>query len=308
MSARVRAALVLLLWSAWGGSAARAQTEAPSGVSSAPVSSVPREDSFESGRSLALGLGNRASTSGTAALAGNVANMAMVPLYDLETTFSNVAGERTFGTGGAVVDSRTAKVAAGLMTRGVFGNRGRNYSGFDVKLGLAMRLGDRLSLGVAGRYLKLGANQTSAAGQPVGPSAKGFTMDAAARVTLIEGLHFAVLGENLVDRHSPLAPQRVGGGLGYSWKRMLDVGFDLLTDLSTFRNAQLLLGTGVELVLAEKFPLRIGYRGDLGREIHALTAGVAYREQKVSLAFSMRQEFGSYGETVLLLSIIGHVP
>jgi opacity protein-like surface antigen len=307
MLSRARLALALALAVAASNSVARAQIEAPAGVSASPPSSIPREDSFESARSLALGLGNRATTSSTAALAGNVANMAMIPVYDLETAFSNVAGERTFGTGGAVVDSRTAKVAAGVMTRGVFGNRARDYSGFDVKLGLAMALGERLSAGIAGRYVKLDANESSASGQPIGPHVKGFTMDAAVRLTLTEGLHLAVLGENLIDRHSALVPQRVGGGVGYSWKRMLDVGFDLLADLSTFESAAVLLGTGVELVLAEKFPLRVGYRGDLGREIHALTAGLAYRDQKVSVAFSMRQEFGAFSETILLLSFIGHV-
>jgi hypothetical protein len=199
-------------------------------------------------------------------------------------------------------------MAAGVMTRGIYGNRARNYSGFDLKIALAMALGDRLSLGVAGRYLKMSANESGENGEPIGPHAKGFTMDTALRLTLTEGLHLALLGENLVDRHSALVPRRVGGGVGYSWRRMLDVGFDLLTDLSTFDHATVLLGTGVEVVIAEKVPLRLGYRGDLGRDVHALTAGVAYREQKITIAFSMRQEFGTYGETLLLLSFIGHIP
>jgi len=231
-----------------------------------------------------------------------------VPLYDLETTFTNVAGERTFGAGGAIVDSRTAAVAAGVMTRGVFGNRGRDYSGLDLKAGMAMRLGSRLSAGIAGRYVRLGANDKSEGGQPIGPHAKGFTLDAAVRLTITEGFHVAVIGENLVDRHSPLVPQRVGGGIAYGWQRVVDIGFDLLTDLSTFDHATILLGTGLEVVALDKVPLRLGYRGDLGRDVHALTAGLGYSHQKISLAFSIRQEFGSYGETILQLSFLGHVP
>jgi hypothetical protein len=83
MLSRARLALALVFALAATSSVARAQIEAPGGVSASPPASIPREDSFESARSLALGLGNRATTSSTAALASNVANMAMIPVYDL---------------------------------------------------------------------------------------------------------------------------------------------------------------------------------------------------------------------------------
>lgn len=295
--------LPLAIFAIWGiPSAAEAQGEPARGA-------IPREDTFESARSLALGLGNRASSYGTGALAGNVANLAHLPIYDLEAAFSSVPQEKTFGIGGAIVDAKTSQsIAAGIMARGVIGNRERDYNGYDLKIGLSVPIANRLSIGVAGRYLKFNANREDQNGDPIGPDVRGFTLDAAVRVMIVQGLHIAAIGENLVNRESSLVPQRFGGGVAYNFKRMFDVGFDLLADFSTFRTTQLLMGSGVEYVLLDKVPLRAGWRGDLGRGIHALTAGVGYDSQKVSIAFSMRHEFHTFGETFLLLSLLGHIP
>jgi len=274
-----------------------------------PLGRIPREDTFESARILALGLGNRASSYGTGALAGNVANLSHLPIYDLEAAFTSVPQEKTFGIGGAIVDAKTSQsIAAGIMARGVIGNRERDYNGYDLKLGLSVPIANRLSLGVAGRYLKFNANREDQNGDPIGPHVRGFTLDAAIRVMLVQGLHIAAIGENLINRDSALVPQRFGGAVAYNFKRMFDVGFDLLADFSTFATTQLLMGSGVEYVLLDKVPLRVGWRGDLGREIHALTAGVGYDSQKVSINFAMRHEFHTYGETYLLLSLVGHIP
>lgn len=274
-----------------------------------PLGAIPREDTFESARSLALGLGNRASSYGTGALAGNVANLPHLPIYDLEAAFGAIPQEKTFGIGGAIIDAKTSQsIAAGIMARGVIGNGERDYNGYDLKLGLAVPIANRLSIGVGGRYLKFNANREDQNGDPIGPDVRGFTLDAAVRVMIVQGLHIAAIGENLVNRESSLVPQRFGGGIAYNFKRMFDVGFDLLADFSTFATTQLLMGSGVEYVLLDKVPLRAGWRGDLGRGVHALTAGVGYDSPKASIAFAMRHEFHTYGQTQLLLSIIGHIP
>src|SRR5690606_19763062 len=64
---------------------ALAQGEAPPGVSPVPSSELPpRADNYDTARSVGMGLGSRAGSSGTTALVYNAANMPLVPLYHIE--------------------------------------------------------------------------------------------------------------------------------------------------------------------------------------------------------------------------------
>jgi hypothetical protein len=271
-------------------SAAQAQTEAPSGVSSGADVARGREDTLETGRGVAMGSGARATATGVSALAYNPANLALQRLYHIEAGFGYVAGRSAFTTSSAVVDSISNSLAAGFSFRGFFGN-GRDYSGWDGRLSLGMALTPAIALGVSARYLRMNARNEDDNGTPIGEHARGFTRDASATVTPIEWLHISVLAYNLIDVGSALAPVQVGGSAGIRLADFgLALGTDVLVDLSTFNSAEVIAGFGLEYVASEIVPLRLGYRRDRGRDLHTLSMGVGYVDQKMGVDLSLRHD------------------
>jgi len=271
-------------------STARAQVEAPSGVDSASDPTRAREDTLETARGLGMGSGARATATGTSALAYNPANLALQRLYHVEAGFGYVAGRSAFTVGSAVVDSISNSLAAGFSFRGFFGN-GRDYNGWDGRLSLGMALAPQIALGVSARYVRMTPRNRDDNETPIGEHARGFTLDASATVTPIEWLHISLMGYNLIDLDSALAPVQVGGSVGVLLEEFgLGVGTDLLVDLSTFSSAQVIAGFGVEYTAADMVPIRLGYRRDRGRELHTLSLGVGYIADKLGVDFSLRHD------------------
>lgn len=286
---------------------ALAQSEAPSGVSPAPDDVRAREDTYETARGTGMGLGARAGVTGTSALAYNPANLALVPVYHVESVFGWLVGDQAFVTGGAIADSVTNRLAAGLAFRGVYGGGDRDFSGWDGRLSVGTKLGEMVGIGTSARYVRLHADRHTTDGQPVGDEARGFTMDLAARVTPLEGLQIAALAYNLIDLETALAPRRVGGGVAYQYGTVFEVGFDALVDLSTFESAEVVLGGGVQYVPGDKVPLRLGFQHDTGRRSSSLTAAAGYVQEQFGLDLALRQDFGREHGTQLLLGVRYHV-
>ncbi len=288
---------------------AMAQDELPPSEDAIPDDGRrPAEDTYETSRGLALGTGGRAGAMGTSAVAYNPANLGLARLYHVETFASYIPGQGAWTLGGAVADSVSNKVAAGMSFRGVYGDGNRNYRGYDGRLALGMALSDAIALGMSGRFVRLRSRQRNDAGERVGSSVKAFTLDAALRVTPVEGLHIAALGYNLLKTGSPLAPTLLGGSASYTLNGMFTVAADVLVDLTTFDQAELLVGGGVEFLAGGQVPIRAGYRRDQGRDIHQLTLGLGYVDQRVGVDLGLRQNIASETkETALVLSFRYHV-
>lgn len=309
-------------------------------IAPAAAEAALEAEDLETPRGLSLGSGSRASTMGTSALAYNVANLSLGKLYHVDSISGYRVDSKQWNTGGAVVDSFTTMLAAGLSARGVFTGNKSAYSGFDIKLGLALPIGKMLSIGVAGRYLRFRPKTNPAAvdmtdttmpsdgtatddttmdgSTPATPApaatndrlnarVDGFTLDAAIRLTLFKALHIAALGNNLVNRHSPLVPQQVGGSVALSIGSALNIGGDLLADLSTFDKVSFLTGGGLEYLAGGSFPLRAGYRFDTGRESHSVGAGFGYTSRHFGTDIGLRQGVAGGSETRLLMSLRYHV-
>jgi hypothetical protein len=301
------AALLMVLAAVVPAGRAEAQTEAPPGVDPAPEVVRAREDTYETPRGIGMGLGSRAGVTGTSAVAYNAANLPLASVYHVESIFGWVPGENAFMTGGAIADSVTNRLAAGMAFRGVFGGGDRDFSGWDGRLSVGTRLAESISLGVSARYLRLRADRDTSDGQPIGEEARGFTVDATARFTPVEGFHIAALAYNLVDLGTALVPRRVGGGVAYQYESVFEVGFDTLVDLSTFETAKVVLGGGVQYVPGNIVPLRLGFQYDGGRRSSSLTAAAGYTQAKFGVDLALRQDFGRDRGTQLLLAVRYHV-
>jgi hypothetical protein len=289
-------------------SPAFAQDELPLAGDAIPDDGTrPRESTYETARGLGMGTGTRASASGTSAVAYNPANLALAPVYHLESFAAYIPNDRAWMYGGAVADSVTNKMAAGFSMHGVYGNEDRNYRGFDARLALAVPFSDAISVGVGGRYVRLRSRTENENGDRVGPGVKAFTLDAGIRITPMAGLHIALVGQNLIPTDSSLAPMVLGGGLSYSYEAIFSIGADVLVDLTTFDSAELLIGGGAEVLIAGQVPLRLGFRRDQGRELNQITAAIGYVDQKVGLDIALRQDVNGPKETQLLFAFRYHV-
>ncbi|MAQ18001.1 MAG: hypothetical protein CMN30_24790 [Sandaracinus sp.] len=275
----------------------------------APSAEAPREETYETARGVGMGLGARATAQGTSALAYNAANIGMAQLYHIETMASFVPGDRAWMYGGAIVDSITSKMAAGLSFHGFYGSGDRALRGYDGRLALGLPLSQKIGLGLSARYINLRSRQENSDGESVGAGVKAFTLDASIRVTPVDGLHIALLGNNLIRTDSPLAPLTLGGGLGYAFGNLFSVSGDILVDLTTFEQAELLFGVGIEYLAGESFPLRVGYRRDQGRVLNQITASVGYVDQQFGMDIALRQDiaYEPGNDTQLLLNIRYHV-
>jgi hypothetical protein len=284
---------------------------------------VVPEARIESVRGIALGSGARATSASTHAHADNAANLIVGGLYHLETFMTYVPGLKRLAWGGAVVDSMTSKLAAGVSARMLFGegDAGEN-SGWEGRLSLAFPLGDMLSLGVSGRYANFTLSDDLAvpegqrmgepqvAGQTGAPDQtfklKAFTLDAALTLRPIESLSISALGYNLIDTESPLAPLMVGGSVGLRVADQLMLGGDVLADLNThdsFDGTKLVLGGGLEFLASGVVPLRGGYQFDQGRKQHAVTGGVGFVDTRFGLQVGLRQVVAGGKETHVMAAL-----
>lgn len=270
----------------------------------------PQAASEETARGLALGTGVRASAISTSALAYNTAGLPLGKVYHLEGLFDLQPSKDTIGLGAAVVDSSTSALAAGLSIRGMIENGREGVNGIDAYLGLGLPLVDILSIGVGGRYINLwtphgydGDDRNERYDADEHFLTKGFTFDAALRLSPVEFLHVAALAYNIVNRHSAYVPVMLGGSLAFNIGSSFVLGVDSLADLSTFKRAQLLVGGGAEYLTGPGVPVRLGYRYDNGRRTHVAASGIGYTSQSFGLDLSLQQEVAGGRDTRVTAAI-----
>ena len=293
---RARALVALLC-------AAACPVQAQSGVGDAVANEViPQENTFETARGMGMGAGVRAGATGTSAVAYNVANLALVQLYYVDAVIGYIPSDNTWSLGTAVADSASNSLAMGTSFRGIIGNDDRDYKGWDWRAGLGFKVAGPISIGIGMRYAKIKARKDSL-GQPKAPSLKTFTMDVALTLTPISWLNISALAYNLIDTKSTLAPRTVGGSVAATIVESFQLGTDVLVDLSTFDDPELIIGAGAEYMAGGQAPLRIGYRRDTGRDQHAITGSLGYTSNTIGAEASIRQEIGGQKETQLVFSV-----
>lgn len=237
----------------------------------------------------------------TIAVFQNPANLPLYRVYHLEgiATFSPEARRQSYG--GAVVDSSTSRLAGGFGgTWSQMDPDGIKRSWADLRLSLAYPFGDRVSIGVTGRYLRtsqrtaggpLGASLASG-GTSGDPLFNGFTFDAGAAVQITEGIRLGLSGKNLTAPGTALAPVLAGGGIGYS-NQTITIEADSLVDFTTYGNARPRVMMGAEYLAADHFPLRVGYRYDDGTKAHAASLGLGYVDRRFSFEIGGRRDIGA---------------
>lgn len=260
-------------------------------------------DTMETARGMAMGLGARASASGTNGVAYNPAGMSIGRHYHIESAVLYEPQAARFATGGALVDSHSGPVNMGTHFRYVHGNGNNGHGGYDGRVALGLPLGENFAIGMTGRYMSFWQE-----GQEDVPAfAERITFDAAIRITPLPGFHIALLGNNLLDVGSSLVPMQAGGSLSYTFENVFTIAVDGLADLSTWKDEggniipQALFGGGAELFTGE-VPIRVGYIFDTGRNRHYVTAGIGWMNREMGVDIGYRQQVTGPMDTWLLAS------
>ncbi len=281
-----------------------------------PMSTSP-EQAYDQGdvpNARAVGMGGALNALGvsTAALFLNPANMALARLYHIEglAAYAPEAKRQTYGL--AIVDSvlNSSHVAGGLGgTWSEFDPSGIHRTWTDLRGAIAVPLGDHLSLGGTVRWLHV--NQALGAG-PFGTSnasdgANGalfntVTLDAGATLSVLDGLRIALVGHNLTNPGTALAPIVGAAGIGYFTPTFAIEG-DGSLDFTTWNNTRGRLMGGAELFAADRYAIRAGWRYDGGTKVNSPSLGFGYIDPKWSLELGVRRDLLSeHAETLFILS------
>ena len=285
-------------------------------VASADPSSTSPEQGYDLGdiqhpRGLSTGGAQVATGTSTSPVLYNPANLPFSRVYHFEGLAAWNPEARRQSYGGAVADSSTSKITGGLGgTWSVMDPDGAKRTWIDLRVAAAYPLGDKLAIGIAGRYLRLeappgfgpfGGSRVSG-GTPDGAAFNRITFDAGLTVAPIEGLKIAVLGRNLTNPGSSYAPTVLVGGVGYA-ASIFAIESDFLVDFTTFGTAKTRTMVGGEIFIADHFPIRLGYRYDDGMKLHSASLGLGYVDKKFSVELSGRRDLASNPATMISLGL-----
>jgi len=265
-------------------------------------------------RTVAMGGALNALGVSTPSLSVNPANMPMARVYHIEAlgAYSPEAKRQTYGL--AVVDSvlNSSRLAGGLM--GVWSEmdpQGMHRTWTDLRGGLGLPLGERVSLGATVRWLRVeqavGAgpfgSDPASDGTPSGPLVNTFTFDVGATASILDGLRVGVAGHNLTNPGTALAPTTGAAGIGYM-TQSFSLEADGQLDFTTYGNTRGRLMAGAELFVMDRYAIRAGWRYDGGTAVHAASLGFGYIDPRWGVEVGVRRDLiGSHGSTLGVLSL-----
>jgi hypothetical protein len=265
-------------------------------------------------RSVGMGGALTALGVSTPALFLNPANMPFARVYHLEAIGGVIPEAGRTVAGAAIVDSalnqfRLAGGLGGAWSQMDPSGMGRTWT--DVRMALALPLGDAFAVGATGRWLRV--EQAVSAGPfghsfvsdgtPTGPILNTVTIDLGATLALGDAVRVGVVGHNLTAPGTSLAPTTAAFGIGYGTKDFA-VEADGMADFTTYSRVAGRAMVGGEVFAADHYPIRAGWRYDGGMHVHAASLGFGYVEPTWSAELSVRRDLlADHGSTLVVLSL-----
>jgi hypothetical protein len=264
-----------------------------------------------------IGMGGALNALGTSteALYLNPANLPLIRAYHFEALGSYWPEAQRYSIGGAVLDSSSSRLAGGFAGSGscqdCFDPAGIHRNFTDLRIALAYPFGNIVSVGGVLRYLHVDQSLSTgpfgysfaSGGTPNGPVLNDMTFDFGITVTPIRQLRFGLVGHNLTDPGTSLAPTTLAGGIGYDGG-IFAIEADMLGDFTTYVHPEARFMAGGEVFLGQHVPVRLGYRYDNGTKSDGAFAGVGYITKQWSVEFSGGGDFYSaHPSTIFGLSL-----
>ncbi|MBI5488894.1 MAG: hypothetical protein HY905_16290 [Deltaproteobacteria bacterium] len=237
-----------------------------------------------------LGMADAQVASGiaTSAMFINPAGIAMGQVFHTEGWWGYSVNLDRHVAGVAATDS-TTPVAGGLgFTYTYTGIEAEHNNFYDLRTGIAMLFADMLAVGLNLKYMRVDYGE--GVETPDG-SLNDFSMDAGALFTY-DRFFLGVAGTNLTNLDHPMAPLAliVGGGLRLGPTRF---EFDATLDWSTYDEVAPMgqkYAVGGEILIADAYVIRAGYRYEDIPDVHGIAAGVGYVSSAVALDFGFQQD------------------
>lgn len=250
-----------------------------------------------------------ASGQAVSALFSNPANLAAAPLYHVEALVDlwPQADRQTYG--GGIVDSMTSEWGLAMGFGGAYTRIDNNdYGGgvspsadgyglqdTDLRLAMAFPFSKSFRLGVVGRYVTIAqSGEGSLAPSPASGGLPGqeiladVTVGAGVSIEPIDHVIISGVANNLTNPGNGFLPLTVGGGLAVV-TQVVAVEVDLVSDLTTYLDPTYTVTGGVELLLAEYFPIRASYGWEDGTDTQSLGMGLGYSDLSFTADVGVRQ-------------------
>jgi hypothetical protein len=260
-------------------------------------------------RGLAMGGAGFAVAGSTGAALGNPAALTVSRSYELELAGAWAIEPGLAHYGGAIADSTTSRTAGGLSAHFTkFDTSGLARSALDVRGSVAYPVGDALTIGVAGRWLR--TNDGAGAGAVGGESVARGDVERS-RLALDVGLLFqpsptfrvGVVGKNFLADPSFDLPRLYAAGFGLSFDA-LSLESTALVNVTTTDDPKWRSSTGLAWSVGERYGVRVGYRFDQAFSTHAIGAGVSVLDRSGALEVGVRRDVaGDYPATFIAVGI-----
>lgn len=273
-------------------------------------------DEIETARTAATGGAQRALSTSIGALFVNPANVARERVYHLGA-FAQLwpeAHRQSYGAAAADSVSSGSHLAAAVGATYNFQDPdGIDRRWTDLRVAFAYPFSDQFSFGLGGRYMWLSQNGLGPLGKsPVSNGlaeqqiVRNFSFDAGATFRPTSELSLALVGTNLSNPGHGFFPTTLGGGIGYGGKQVAVEG-DVVADFTSWERTRLRAMGGLEVLLADHYSVRGGYRYDQGASSHALSAGIGYIDRMFILDLGLRRTFTGADATAVVLGFTYHL-
>lgn len=250
----------------------------------------PRLTDLLNARNVAMGGAYMSLGYGTEAIGGNPAALSLYQRYQVELSgaldFASLFGMGTLG----VIDSATSQLAMGLTYHfATYGADTRRWAHVTT-LALAFAVHEKVHLGLSARYYGiLGATD----GHTV-------TLNPGIIIRPITELSFGLSGHNLILGTNPDVNRYFVLSASALIKEQVTPAVDLRLEI-VGEQPRLAIHGGVEWLIKETVPVRVGYQADFIRNHQYLSFGVGYFVEGSGVDLAYRHEFG--GDSGRLLSL-----
>lgn len=256
----------------------------------APATSPDQRD-FMHSRNMAMGGAYEAMGYGVEAIGGNPAALTLYKRYQMEATGS-WDPPQGFGFFSLGIADSTNPLAMGITYHfATYGGDERRWAHVTT-LAASYAIADFVHLGIAARHQVLvGASNTNSV-----------TMNAGLIVRPVQFLTLGFSGHNLISVYNPDVSRYFVASISAQLFGQLTPAFDLRMDFNQ-PIARLAYHGGLEWLIAQTVPVRIGYQFDGIAGHQYLSAGIGWFIEGSGIDFAYRHELGGQEGRLLSLTL-----
>ena len=264
-----------------------------SSLAVAQVSGIDGPDlrDLESSRNMGMGGAYEALGYGAETIGGNPAGLSLYKRYQIEATGSWDVPQG-YGFASLAVADSTNPLAVGISYHfATFGGEQRRFAHLTT-VSLAYTFGDLIHIGFTTRHhVLIGASNINA-----------ITINAGVIAKPVSWLTLGFSGHNLISVFNRDITRYFVASVGVLILGQLTPAFDLRMDFNQ-KDPRLAYHAGIEWLIAQSFPVRIGYQYDGIMNHQYLAAGVGWFSEGSGIDFAYRHELGGTEGRLLSLTL-----